>query len=354
MERAGSVLRGSRVLRLVLALGFLIASCCLLAAANTAPIPDDSTLIAAAKKDGTLTLYGALTAVQLRAIAQRFETAYGVTVQVLRIESTSIPSRILTEERAGRDDADVVSDSGFEIDLLKRQGVLAQYRPPEDRDLLAGTFDPSGYWSSTLINTETIVYNPVQVQAAGLRPPRSWDDLAQKAWRGHLGLFAGSYQWYGALRRAYGASRADDLMAKIAANQPRMFGSKQVGMGLIESGEILAAPNLYGYDALNEKRKGQPIDFVNPAPTIIEPYVAAILKQAPHPNAARLFVRWWLSHGTQQWQREELGRVSARRDVTNDPSLMNARVKYEVSNPAESPHYGEFVKAFNRIFDIPG
>jgi iron(III) transport system substrate-binding protein len=337
----------------------VLAAACAVAAAQPAgaapasPV-DDPALVARAKQEGSVSFYGALTEVQLRAIAQRFESAYGIKVNVLRMESTALPARVLTEERSGRHEIDVVSDGGFQMEALGRQGLLAVFRPPENADLIVGAVDPDGYWSSTVINTETIAYNPVRLRALGIKPPRTWEDLAGPEWRGRFGLFAGSYEWYAAMKRYYGQERADRLMRAYAANQPHMLGSKQSGISLIEAGDLLAAPNLYGYDALNEKRKGEPIDFSNPTPTFIELYGVAVVKTAPHPNAARLMERWWLSRDTQRWQRATLGRISPRKDVANDPELLNAKVHYAVSNPADAVDYDGDVKTFNEIFNIPG
>lgn len=79
----------------------------------------------------------------------------------------------------------------------------------------------------------------------------------------------------------------------------------------------------------------------------------AILKTAPHPNAARLFERWFLSRDTQGWVRSELHRISARKDVTNDPRLLDRRVRYVISNPDDSPNAAALVKAFKAIFNLP-
>lgn len=342
-----------RALR-ILALAAAAATVAPPAAADLPSPVNDPALIAAAKKEGGLSFYGSMQLAQFKAVAGRFQETYGIPVDVLRLESTDLPARVTTEVRSGHAAIDVVSNSGFQMDLLKRQGFLAQFRPPEDAAMLPGTYDPEGYWSSALINTETIAYNPARLQAAGLKPPRSWEDLANPQWRGHLGLFVGSYEWYAALKKAYGQAKADALMRAIAANQPRMLGSKQLGITMIEAGDIWVAPNEYGYNALFEQRKGLPIDFVNPVPTVIEPYIVSVMKNAPHPNAARLMIRWWLSRETQQWAKDELGRISARKDVRNDPRLMGPDVKFLVSDPSGSPYYAEFVKAFNEFFSIPG
>lgn len=342
-----------RTLRLAALAVSLCATLRLASAAPGGPV-DDPGLVARARAEGNVVLYGAITAAQLTAVAARFQSTYGIATTTLRIESDKLPGRVLTELQSGSRDVDVVGDSVFQMDLLRRDGAFATFRPPEDRDLIAGAYDPAGSWSATIVNTEAIAYNPVRLRAAGIRAPQTWDDLAAKEWHGYFGLFTGSYEWFAAMKRFFGKDRGELLLRAYAANQPRLLTSKQLGISLIEAGDILGAPNLYGYDILADQRKGLPIQLVNPTPTVIEPYAVAVMKAAPHPNAARLLLRWWLTRDTQQWQKDELHRISPRKDVQNDPVLLDPKVRYMVSNPADSLDYGDVVKTFNAILGIPG
>lgn len=340
-----------------LGIGVLVAALALtspLAGAAPASLVNDPGLIARAKAEGTLVFYASGSAEQLNAVNARFEAAYGIKVQPLYIESDRLPVRIITEERGGRNEIDVAADPGFPLDQLRRQGMLAAYRPPEDNDLLAGTFDPEGYYASVWLNTETIAYNPERVRAAGLKPPTAWSDLTTKPWHGQIGLFATAYEWYAAMKRFYGKDRGDALARAYAANQPRMLAGHTLGVSQTESGEVLAAASVYGYDVIAEKDKGRPVDLVNPTPTVIELYAVGVMKTAPHPNAARLFERWFTSRVTQQWVQSNLHRISPRKDVKNDPRLLDPKVQYVISSPSDSATYGDDIKAFKAIFNIPG
>ena len=93
---------------------------------------------------------------------------------------------------------------------------------------------------------------------------------------------------------------------------------------------------------------------VNPDPTVIEPLAVAVLAAAPHPNAARLFYRWMLTRDTQQWIVAELNRISARKDVKNNPVVWGPQIRFIVSNPADSVHYQDYVHDFNAIFGVGG
>jgi iron(III) transport system substrate-binding protein len=325
---------------------------------GAAPANDgiDPSLIAAAKKEGVVVLYGSMTAPQMQALAQRFQARYGITVQTLRMESNALPARMLTEARAGTSKADVVDEPGFQIDQLKRQNLLDAYRAPEAAALTAGTYDPAGFWSSMFLNTETIAYNPERLKAANLTPPRTWQDLARPEWRGKFALFNGSYEWYAALLKALGRDQGTALMRAYAANDPKMITTHQLAENMVEAGEYVAALNTYGYDIARDMAHHQKVVLVNPDPTIVESHAIALVAHAPHPNAARLFERWLLSRETQEWvaATDGLGRISPRKDVKSNPVIWNAHTHYLISDPSESVHYADDEREFNAIFHVAG
>lgn len=323
------------------------------AAPASGPV-DDRGLIERAKAEGRLDVYGVGPANLIDAKAKRFQATYGITVTWARLGGTAIPPRLLTEQRAGRSEADVViGESGLETEQIERSGLYAQYRPPEVRALLPGTYDPGGYWAAHQLYTETICYNPARVKAAGVKPPRSWEDLAGPGWRGQFALFSGSWEWYAALRRYYGAARTDAMMRGYVANQPRLEASHQLGVDLAAAGEVLAGANVFGYTCLLAKDKGEPIELVNPVPTVVELGTIGVLKAAPHPNAARLFERWLLSHETEQWAVDQLGETVPRRDVRNDPRILGAKVRYVISDMSDPNEVNADISAFNALFNIP-
>jgi ABC-type Fe3+ transport system substrate-binding protein len=318
------------------------------------PAGIDPALLAAARAEGSVTLYGSMTAPQMQALAQRFTQQFGIRVDMLRLESNVLPSRMAIEARAGATHADVVDEPGFQIDLLKRQHLLAHDPAPQNADATAGTYDPDGYWSSLFINTDTLAYNPQLLKSAGLAAPATWYDLTKPEWRGKFALFSGSYEWYAAMVKAFGKDKADGYMRAFAANGVHMVNSHQLAETMLESGEYTAALNTYGYSMANDQARGLATVEVNPNPTVIELHAIAIVAGAPHPIAARLFERWALGRETQAWIAASLGRVSARRDVANNPVIWNPRIHYVISDPAESVNYASYARDFNAIFGVAG
>jgi iron(III) transport system substrate-binding protein len=302
--------------------------------------------------EDTVVLYCAMSAEDTNALVRRFEADTGMHLDALRLGADQLPAKILTEQRAGRFSADVELSHGFQTDQLKRAGLLQVYRAPEARDFIAGTVDPDGYWVAAHMNTDVIAYNPVRIKAAGLKPPVSWQELAAPQWRGQLALYKSSYEWYSTMKRALGSTAVNHLLGNLAANQARIVASHQLALNMTAAGEYLVAPNVYGYDANRLKREGQAIDFVSAPPTVVEINAVALVKNAPHPEAARRFVRWLLSRDTQAWLVQSLGRISGRKDAKNDPAVWNDRIRLVISKPADSVNYGEDVRSFDAFFGI--
>jgi iron(III) transport system substrate-binding protein len=325
----------------------LALSCC-----GLAPPAGGGVDTARAKAEGTVVVYSSISVEQLNALTRRFQEQTGITAQTLRLESDQLPARVLLEQRGGHSEVDAVITPTLQIAQLRSAGLLARGDLPDRGAFLPHTFDPEGYWTSVLLNTDTIVYNPVKLRAANLPVPVSWEDLTRPAWRGQFALYAGSYEWYGAMRHALGDAAADRLMRALAANQPRLVASHQLASNLTAAGEYIAAVNAFAYDALRAQRAGQPLAFVNVAPTVAEINAIAIAQGAPHPAAARLFARWLLSRETQAWIVSALGRVSARKDVRNDAAIWNGRMRIAISEP-DPVTYAADVRSFKAIFGLP-
>lgn len=328
-----------------------VAANAAVAATDANPVPDPG-LVARAKAEGAVVLYVAMSAEDADKLVRAFQDRYGIGVQALRLVSNQIPAKLEIEQRGGRFEADLALAPGYETDQMKRAGLIVPFRTPESADYLTGYSDPDGYWTSTFTLTNVIMYNTAKVKALGLPVPAAFADFARAPWRGKFCMFAASYAWYAALKRSIGAAETDALCRAIAANQPALVNTHQLAATLVAAGEYAGSVNVYGHEADRMKAQGQPVDFVNAAPTVAEMTGASIVKNAPHPNAARLFVRWFFSRPGQRWMVRNISRISARKDVQSNPAIWNPRMRVAISDPADSAHYAADVQAFNEIFGI--
>jgi len=102
------------------------------AARGAAPLgaADDKTL-ELGKKEGRLSFYTTMGADECRMLVDAFQTKYpSIRVDMTRLGSEKILQRIITESRAGSHLFDAVSNSGMEIYLLAKMGLLARIQRP--------------------------------------------------------------------------------------------------------------------------------------------------------------------------------------------------------------------------------
>jgi iron(III) transport system substrate-binding protein len=118
-------------------------------------------------------------------VIQKFQTP--------RILPDIMINRLLTEERAGKHQADVVWLQFHQVSALERDGMLARYVALEDAALPDGLKVP-GQWRSLGNRLFHIMYNTKLVSEKDA--PKSWEDLLDPKWKGKLILDAASYNWF--------------------------------------------------------------------------------------------------------------------------------------------------------------
>lgn len=340
-----------------LAAGALIVCGCG-GSAGASPSPSAQTqnkddLISAAKKEGAVTWYGTLDTPEMTATAQKFMDKYpGIKVQQLRLTSSQLPTRVLTEQRGGQFNADVVSGDGFQFMQIKLQNGLQKYASPENANYQKGFYDPDGYWTNLYLITTVIAWNPDKVKADGLQPPASVNDLTKPEWKGKFAIDSGSYDWYAGIVNSMG-SKGTALMKALAANKPVIrLGHTQIATQM-ESGEFGATATAYGTTIEVDKGKGKKADFVNPDPVITAVTPVGIARNAPHPNAARLFEDWLVSKEGQQYLVDTTARSSPRKDVKNNPHVYDpGKFHYYVVDPALARDYNKYVSEYKDIFGL--
>ena len=99
------------------------------------------------------------------------------------------------------------------------------------------------------------------------------------------------------------------------------------------------------------KERGAPIDWIalGPVPAIM--VGAGVANQAPHPNAAKLFLEFLLSRDVQKLMQTP-GRLVARGDLANDQAAMLKRLKIVPVNPALAEKLDEYAKQLRSIFVV--
>ncbi len=274
----------------------------MLSPARVAPasfvVPD----VAKAKAEGLVVFYTSVDVSVAERLARDFQTKYGIKVQVERTGSERVFQRLGQEMGSNLHVADVVNTSDAANFLVwKHSGWLAnarfedieRYWPPQFRDA-DGTF---ATWRATL---SPIAYNASLVKPADA--PASWADLLQPRWKGKLvkahPAYSGSemtadYE----LMKAFGWS----YLQRLGTQSIMQVQSSTEPPKVLSRGEQPVMVGGNEYVVFELQAQGSPLVLVYPREgTPFETSPAAILKDAPHPNAARLFYQYLFSKETQQ------------------------------------------------------
>src|SRR5215813_5959944 len=270
-----------------------------------APPPTSVTpeLIEAARKEGNISYYSALELNTAERLGKAFEDKYpGISVRVERSGAERIYQRIAQEQGSGINAVDVANstDPAHYLDW-KSKDWLAPYLPddvvkyyPKDQ------LDPDGTYATSCAWMEAIGYNTNLVKPEDA--PKSYADLLEPKWQGkivkaHPGYSGAIMTATFVLSRELGwqffekLAQQKILQVQSAADPPKKL--------LLGERAVMADGNDYNLLLLKEQNK--PVEAVyasEGSPLIIVP--SGVFKNAPNPNAARLFQSFFFSAEGQQ------------------------------------------------------
>lgn len=258
---------------------------------------DVSKLYAAAKKEGTVTWW---TAHYAQSAADRVRDAFkakypGIEVQFIRQTAQVVFQRLTQDLKSNVHELDVfASTDESHYVTLKQQNVLAQFVPADINKVPPALrhLDPDETYQIGALGFVILNYNTQKAQP----PPHRWTELVQPKWNNQVTLghpaFSGYVgNWVVAMNDKYGWQFFNNL----AKNNPKIGRSINDTVTDIVGGERLvgAGPDNY---SLERKAGGNPIDIVYPDDdSILITSPVAVMKQAPHPNAGRLFMNFMYS-----------------------------------------------------------
>jgi iron(III) transport system substrate-binding protein len=308
-------------------------------------------VLAAAKKEGTVIWYTSIDVKTLPPIVERFNATHpGIKLQTLQITSNLIPARILTEQRGHQYNADVANGDIVPLSQLAEAGALQPFRPADADKFVKGAIDPKGMWTSLYSDTTVLAWNPKKLQADGLKPPTSLADLAKPEWSGKIGLDTTAYNWFQGMIET--DPNAADLIKKIVANKPFLTQGHTNTVTQLEAGEFDVTPTAYGYMADLEHRGGRPVDYIIPKPLFVGLGPVGFVANAPHPNAARVFLDWVLSKDGQQTIIDASGRPSARIDVKNNPNVFSPKWAIHILGTPDATKYKDLITQYKSLLGI--
>jgi ABC-type Fe3+ transport system substrate-binding protein len=297
-----------------------------------------------AKQEKSLTFYAGGPAAPHEARAGEFQRRFpGITVSVKGGFSNVLNDQINQQIKARKLETDMAFfQTVQDFVQWKKDGVLAAHKPDGFDQIMPNLKDPDGTYMALSANAITYAWNTRLVRPEDA--PKSALDFLKPAFSGKLiSVYphdddAALYLFHLIVQK-YGWS----WMERYMANKPNFIqGHLPVARSVAEghnAATLDATSSVWPF-----KRAGQPVEvaFSEIDETPVFTLTGGIFKDAPHPNAARLYLSWYLA----KEQQSRLGTFSSRTDVP-PPQGFRPLTSYRIANA-----YREFVTDEKLIADL--
>jgi iron(III) transport system substrate-binding protein len=301
-------------------------------------------IVAAAKREGAVTIYSSQNPIYLADFAKKFEERYGIKVTVNRQIDSVLVQQLTAEHGAGRVNGDIYI-TATKAHLLGAQ--QSQNRWATDAvgpALYAKAFDREIFAKPLKgvivgINVNCIGWNTSQWNTR----ITDFRQVVNSRLKGRIGVIAPSafsiidfYRW---IEENYGRN----YLPQLAELEPKIYTSALPMTQAIASGEI-AVGIFAATSALDLKQQGAPIDctVVKGNKTWNISWQGIVLRRAPHPNAAQLVFNYMLTREGQSLVQKRLG--SPLKGVPNTFYVVPRVQNLKESTP-------EKVAAYQRYWD---
>ncbi len=317
----------------------------------------DAALIAAAQKEGKVVWYTGLIVNQIvRPLCEAFQAKYGITASYNRHDENELAMVFAAETRAGRMQVDVMGSVAGVTETIP-VSEMEPYTPASAKDYTPDFSTPDNIWRSTnvIIHTAGINTNLVKADDA----PRTYQDLLDPKWKGKMAWtasvgMAGPPGFIGAVLTTMGQDAGMAYLKQLAGQQViNVRGTPRAVLDQVIAGEYPLALQIVSYHAEISAAAGAPTKWLKLEPVIANHNYIGLVKKAPHPNAARLFIEFALSEEGQTVF-QKAGYIPANPKIrAGYPDTKPRDGGYQsflLTPELAAAHYQEWLKIYNDLF----
>jgi iron(III) transport system substrate-binding protein len=307
-------------------------------------------IVEVAQKEGKVVVSRPSSAELRKSLEETFKQRFGIQIESVVARGSASVRKIAEEARAGVRYFDLhMGGSESIVSGLLPEGILD---PVANSFLLPEVKDPKNWWgghiwsdnaqkfiyTSLAYSTENLWYNGQLMKPEEIR---SFDDLLDEKWTGRMGFLdprtpgSGGSLW-SYLREIKG----EEFLKKLAGQKLVLGRDQRILAESVAKGKLTLVMGLTYYTFAPFVKAGLP---VHPLPTPKEGvYISGgsghliVLKNAPHPNAAKVFVNWFLGKEGQDLFSRAMGQGTRRLDVeTKWLSEVGVTAAKDVYSPEE-------------------
>jgi len=285
--------------------------------------------VEAAKREGKVVVSIPASAELRKGIEKVFKQRFGIEAELNAGRAASIVGKIQQESKSGVPYFDLhMGGSESMVTGLLSEGILA---PLEPALILREIKEPNNWWGGHIWvdNAKRYIYASQAYQVENIwcntdfvKPEeiRSLNDLLNPKWSGKIGYLdprtpgAGASMWSFLWKL-----KGEDYLKKLAGQKLLLGRDQRVLAESLAKGKIALVIGLSYYSLLPFAKAGLPVKSVPTARD--EVYVSGgsgnvtIIKGAPHPNATKVFVNWFLGQEGQEIYSRAMGQGTRRLDV---------------------------------------
>ncbi|MDP2644208.1 MAG: extracellular solute-binding protein [Desulfobacterales bacterium] len=329
----------------------------------------------AGKKEGKVSGYIGLLAPALRKEVAAFQEKFGIQIEITPGRGSDLTKKLRTERAAGIHLADVAINGSNTMYAAKNMGATV---PLDDKLILPEVTNPKFWYTQDhlpyLDKEKHLFYfyaypnRDIAINTDLVKPGeiQSWQDLLKPQYKGKIvwsdpSIFGSGFNGF-----------ATNLMSKMTDENfyRRLVATQEITLSrnLRQMGEWLArgkypiAVAVEGRAIAEMVNAGAHIAYVALKEGAYLSYSAGIIAfaaDAPHPNAAKVFVNWLLSRDGQGFAQRATKYMSARNDIptegiVNPESMRVPGEKYFIaSNTTENwieEHQPKYLALAKEIF----
>ncbi len=267
---------------------------------------------------------------------KQFEAEYDVDMEFLDMGSQEVLDRVRSEKNNPQADIWWGAPQVM-FDEAKAEELLMEYKPTYADSLDDMYHDEDWAWTGTSQTPEVILYNNKELSEE--EAPKDWDDLLDPEWKDEIiiryPLASGTMRtiYSAMIYRSYKDSedpqegyewlqKLDKNTKEYSANPEVMYNQVAKGVGTIS---VWNMPDT----VMLAEEKGYPFSYVIPesgTPVLTEGI--AMVKDAPHPEAAKAFYEFVNTKEAAKLLAEKYYRIPTRDDIGDLPEwIENTEIK---------------------------